>query len=252
MEQTNKNDKLVGYILAAGYSKRIKGITKDKPKPLLEINGKKIISYHLDALAKANIKDTHIVVGFLKDLVKKTIGNEHKGMNIHYIENNEYRTTGHSYSMYLGKELFKKYSILLIHADVFCDPLLLGDVINSDFENVSLIDENYKILTGDEFVIVGENNIINQLGPNKIGNIQGEFLGLSKLSSEFLTPFCNYMEDFFIKKGKNFNYEIVMDEFLKDNPLILNYQKIGNKRWININYLEDYHKAIDIANEICI
>lgn len=247
---SKKPIKLVGYILAAGYSKRVKELTKDKPKSFLKIKGKKIIDYHLDALAQIGIKDVYIVVGFLKNLFKKTIGDRYKEMRIHYIDNDEYETTGHSYSLFLGKELFREHSILLIHADVFCEPSLLEDAVNSDFDNVTLIDQDYKVLTGDEFVVTGDNCIVKQLGPNKTGDIQGEFMGLSKLSSEFMTVFCNYMEDFFIKKGRELNYEIVMDEFLKTNPLTLHYQKIGNKKWININYLEDYDKATEIADEI--
>ena len=43
---------IVGFILAGGKGMRIKELTKDKPKFFLEINGKRIIDYHLDKLSK--------------------------------------------------------------------------------------------------------------------------------------------------------------------------------------------------------
>ena len=116
---------LTGYILAAGSSTRLKELTGDKPKSFLEIKGKRIIDYHLDALAKLGVKDTHIVVGFLKNLFKKTVGGRYKCMNIHYIDNDEYETTGHSQSLFLGREIFRSHPILLIHADEFYDPSIL-------------------------------------------------------------------------------------------------------------------------------
>ena len=37
-------------ILAAGYGKRMKHLTKEVPKPLLKINDKELLSYNIDFL----------------------------------------------------------------------------------------------------------------------------------------------------------------------------------------------------------
>ncbi|MBI2508156.1 phosphocholine cytidylyltransferase family protein [Candidatus Woesearchaeota archaeon] len=240
---------IVGFILAAGCSKRLKELTIDKPKSFLEINKKRLIDYHLDYLAEFGIKEACLVVGFLKDLFKENIGHDHKGVKINYIENDLYETTGHSYSVLLGKELFLEKDILLIHADVFYDRSILEMLIKESLDNVVLVDDHYKVLTGDEFVVTGMDNLVSGIGPNKTANIQGEFLGLSKLSSNFMTEFCDYMEGFFSVRGNKFNYEIVMDEFLGTSSSPLYYKKIGRSRWINLNYKEDYEEAKRIAVE---
>lgn len=247
MENIRK-EKLVGYILAAGDSTRLKRLTSDKPKSFLEIEGKKIIDYHLYTLARGGIRDTYIVVGFLKDLFKETIGNGYNGMRVHYVDNDEYETTNHSHSVFLGRDVFRRHPILLIHADEFYDPLILEDLIDTNFDNV--LTANDRRDTNEEFVVVGNNGIVEAVGPGKIGNIQGEYVGLSRFSSEFMMAFCNYMKDFFVKNGRGFQYEIVMDEFLRTSSLKLHYQNIGRRAWININYLEDYQKVQRIAEEI--
>ena len=242
----------VGFILAAGDSRRLKELTKDKPKSFLEINGRKIIDYHLENLSRIGIKKAYIVVGFLKEIFKNTIGTSYKNLIVEYIDNDEFETTGHSYSVYLGKEILKKNDILLIHADVFCDPSLYDILISNRYRDVVLADENYEVLTGDEFVIIGEKGVVKDLGPGKQGKIQGEFVGLSKFSSEFMSEFCNFMEEFFREEGKRFNYEIVMDRFLQNNSSKLYYSKIEGKKWININYKEDYDMAQRIAKNLFI
>ena len=47
-------------ILAAGRGKRLKPITDSTPKPLISINGKSLITKHLENLDRANF--THVVI----------------------------------------------------------------------------------------------------------------------------------------------------------------------------------------------
>ncbi len=56
-------------ILAAGRGQRMGALTDNTPKPLLLVKGKPLMQYHLEALARAGIKDVVINLG-------------HKGSNI--------------------------------------------------------------------------------------------------------------------------------------------------------------------------
>jgi len=243
------NDELVGFILAAGYSKRLKESTKDNPKSFLEINGKKIIDYHLENLSRLGVKKTYIVVGFQKNMVKETLGEIHKGMDLEYIDNDDFEITGHSYSLFLGREVFRKNDILLIHADVFCDPEIYDEVFKTSIHNMVLVDENYSIKTGDEFFVQGDKDFVSEIGPNMSEKVQGEYLGINKFNKIFLTKLCDYMEEFFQKESRKLNYELLIDKFLKESNFKINYKKINGKKWMNINYIEDYEKAKEIARD---
>ncbi len=242
---------LVGFILAAGYSKRLKELTRDMPKSFLEINGKRVINYHLDNLSKLGIKKTYIVVGFLKKMFKESIGENYNGMEVEYIDNDEFETTGHSYSLFLGREVFKKSKILLVHADTFCDPNLYKEALKNNFNNVLMIDGDYSNLTGAETLIEGENNNVFKLGLGvpETTQTQGVYIGISKFNQDFLTNFCNYMQEFFEKETRNLNYEILLGKFLEISKYQINYQKLNGKKWININYKEDYEKAKEMADD---
>jgi MurNAc alpha-1-phosphate uridylyltransferase len=44
-------------ILAAGRGERMRPLTDTRPKPLLEVGGRPLIQYHLEALGRAGIRD---------------------------------------------------------------------------------------------------------------------------------------------------------------------------------------------------
>ncbi len=62
-------------ILAAGRGERLRPYTDHCPKPLLEVNGKALIEYHLEALAKAGIKQVVINISWLAEMVQNRLGN---------------------------------------------------------------------------------------------------------------------------------------------------------------------------------
>jgi len=72
-------------ILAAGRGERLRPLTDDVPKPLIEIAGKPLIEYHLDSLAAAGFREIVINQGHLGDLLPQKLGDGSRwGVNIHW------------------------------------------------------------------------------------------------------------------------------------------------------------------------
>lgn len=57
-------------VLAAGLGKRLRPITSTVPKPLVEIRGKALIDYSLDALARNGVERAIVNVHYLPDLMR--------------------------------------------------------------------------------------------------------------------------------------------------------------------------------------
>ncbi|WP_188911462.1 nucleotidyltransferase family protein [Aureimonas endophytica] len=60
----------VAMVLAAGLGKRMRPITSTIPKPLVEIRGKALIDYGLDALERAGVSRAVVNVHYLADLMQ--------------------------------------------------------------------------------------------------------------------------------------------------------------------------------------
>jgi len=61
-------------ILAAGRGERLRPYTDTCPKPLLQVGGKALIEYHLEALAAAGILQVIINVSWLGEAIEAAIG----------------------------------------------------------------------------------------------------------------------------------------------------------------------------------
>ena len=73
------------FLLAAGRGERMRPLTDDLPKPLLTIKNKSLLEWHLEALAKANIRDVVINHAWLGEKIEAALGDGSQfGLHIQY------------------------------------------------------------------------------------------------------------------------------------------------------------------------
>ena len=93
----NKAERAV--IMAAGFGSRLMPVTKETPKPLIKVNGVRMIDSVIKALHKNGVNEIYIVVGYLKekfDVLKR----EYSGIEL--IENPYYDTCNNISSLYVA------------------------------------------------------------------------------------------------------------------------------------------------------
>ena len=56
-------------ILAAGKGERLRPLTNDKPKCMVELFGKSILEWQIETFQKFGIKDITIVTGYKSELI---------------------------------------------------------------------------------------------------------------------------------------------------------------------------------------
>lgn len=72
-------------ILAAGRGERMRPLTDHTPKPLLAVRGKPLIEWHLEAIARAGIKQVVINLAWLSERIRAALGEGHQfGLEIVY------------------------------------------------------------------------------------------------------------------------------------------------------------------------
>lgn len=108
-------------ILAAGRGERLRPLTDKTPKPLIEVGGQSLISYHLEHLAQAGFREVVINISHLGSQIESAVGDGSQwGLDIRYSAEPEAAldTGGGIYQAlrWLGTAPFA-----VINADVFTD-----------------------------------------------------------------------------------------------------------------------------------
>ena len=96
-------------FLAAGFGSRMVPITLNTPKPMVIVNGKRIIEALLDAVVEAGIKEIIIVTGYLSEQFELLLK---KYPNIKFVYNEKYNEANNISSAYLVRDKFANAYVL--------------------------------------------------------------------------------------------------------------------------------------------
>ncbi len=78
--------KFEAIILCGGKGTRVSKFTKDKPKCLININGKPFLYHQLKYLKKNNIKDVILSTGYLSEMIKEYVDKNIKFINVKIVK----------------------------------------------------------------------------------------------------------------------------------------------------------------------
>lgn len=114
--------------MAGGFGKRLKPLTDDKPKPLLEVGGMPILGRQVNWLRQYGIKDLILCTGYLKERIINYLGSGSKfGVKVGYAVEEEPLGTGGA---------LKNAETLLANGEAFL--VLNGDII-TDLDPLKLL-----------------------------------------------------------------------------------------------------------------
>jgi len=108
-------------LLAAGRGERMRPLTDHTPKPLLVVGGKALIAWHLEALARAGVREVIINLSWLGQQIRAAIGSGAQfGLTVCYSEEGSppLETGGGIFQAlpWLGPDPF-----LVVNGDTFTD-----------------------------------------------------------------------------------------------------------------------------------
>jgi dTDP-glucose pyrophosphorylase len=108
-------------LLAAGRGTRMRELTSDLPKPMLQVQGRPILQHIIEGMRAAGVSDFLVVVGWRAAVVREFFGDGSAfGACIDYVTQLEQNGTGKVVG--LAREFGGEDSFLLSYGDILLDP----------------------------------------------------------------------------------------------------------------------------------
>lgn len=70
--------------MAGGDGLRLRPLTCDRPKPLVPVCNRPVITYTLDLLADHGVREVFLTLGYMPGPIPRQLGDEYRGMRLHY------------------------------------------------------------------------------------------------------------------------------------------------------------------------
>ena len=108
-------------LLAAGRGTRMRDLTNELPKPMIEVRGKPILELMIEGLEAAGVKHFLVIVGYRADVVRLFLGDGGRfGVTISYATQVEQDGTGKAVE--LARDFAAHDAFVLHYGDIIVDP----------------------------------------------------------------------------------------------------------------------------------
>jgi len=220
-------------ILAAGKGTRLRPLTENTPKPLIQVAGQALLDRIVASLPSA-VDELIIVTGYLEEQIKAHCGNEFHGKKVTYVTQLEQKGTGHA--LWLCKDLIKG-RFLFMFADDLHGPDDIARVVSYTRAMLTFTTD-----TPERFGIV-----VRHPDGTLAEIIEKPTHPPSNLASTGVMVLDEHIFDFKLTHETNGEFYLtdVVEQYAKQYPIAVVEQNL----WIPIGYPEDIKKAEAILGQ---
>lgn len=203
-------------ILAAGMASRLRPLTNNTPKCLLNVGERPLLQRSMDAIIKSGVKDFVIVTGYLHEMIEEFVAKQYgSSINVKFIHNSVFDSTNNIYSLWLARPEVDGEEFLLLDSDLLYDPQIVAKVLASDSHNVltlikhDLGEEEMKVVTDANGAITEISKTCNP------ADAAGESLGIEKIGKEYSTALYKELENMMNEEHlENKFYELAFERLI--------------------------------------
>ncbi len=246
-------------ILAAGKGKRLRPLTDDKPKCMVEFLNKPLLEWQINVIKKCGITDITVVRGYKAE--KISFG------GIKYYNNEKFETTNMLETLFCAERELDS-PVIVSYGDIIYQSDVLKKLLDDDNDLSVVIDKEWKkywdirlvedILSDVESLKISLKGDIISIGQkiNDENEIQGQYIGLMKFQNNGIRQIIKlYHEMKKISKGNNnpLNSSLpfeksYMTDFLQGliNNKIQLWPVFTKNGWLEMDSVRDY----EIYNEM--
>lgn len=244
---------MIGLVMAAGASRRLRPDTDHLPKTLLPVDGDvTILDIALKNLAAAGLTDIVVLVGYAATAVADRVPalQRRHGVALELVHNDRAEDWNNAYSLWLARAYFGS-GVLLVNGDtvhpVSVEQTLLAasaadpgaDLILALDDTKPLADEEMKVILDDRGLMTRISKLIDP------AEADGEYIGATLIQAAAADALADALETTW-KTDPGQYYEDGYQE-LADRGGAVATAAIGAVEWVEVDDHRDLKRAREIA-----
>ncbi|MBN2016598.1 MAG: aminotransferase class I/II-fold pyridoxal phosphate-dependent enzyme [Candidatus Cloacimonetes bacterium] len=252
-------------ILAAGRGNRLKPLTDEVPKSLVEVCNTSFLENSLNALIiHKEIKKVIIVVGYKKELIIDGFGDQYKGVQIEYVDNPKWNSTNNIQSLWLATGQIDD-DFILMEGDIYFESEILDFIFQNRDKNIAYLSKYHSSMSGTVVEIDEKGkkmmsgaiiemdkrfNTIKRLIPGSEQDIHFEFsdkyktVNIYYFTKEFFSVYFKPNLEMYIKThGVKDYYELVLGTLIYQKTPNIYGHIVDRDTWFEVDTEDDLEMA---------
>jgi L-glutamine-phosphate cytidylyltransferase len=229
-------------ILAAGLGSRLRPLTNDRPKCLVEVDGKPMLQRMLDEVVKAGFSRVVIVTGYHVDVLMRWYDANPQPIQIEWVHNEVFDTTNNIYSVY---KLIPTVSegFVLIEADLLLEPGALDAFRIGN--RMALARYNPEIHSGTTADIDDSGNV-HSLYLKRLTDHSGAYktVNITSFTSHTWSLLADHISALIEDGQDQIFYEHAIQHLLESSQLVFECVDFTSVWWDEVDSVEDLYRVI--------
>lgn len=238
-------------ILAAGMGKRLKDLTENNTKCMVQINGVPLIDRVLRQLDRFSLSRVVIVTGYKGEALREHISSLDIDTPICYVENPIYYKTNNIYSLMLSQDYLLQEDTLLLESDIIFEESVIRKLLEDPRDTLALVDKYESWMSGTCIKIGKDDSILDFVsGKEFVFSESAEYyktVNIYKFSRSFSENYyVPFLDAYSRALGNNEYYEQVLRVIALLEEPVIKARKLEGEKWYEIDDIQD----LDIASSI--
>jgi L-glutamine-phosphate cytidylyltransferase len=181
-------------ILSAGQGSRLGHLVDDRPKCLIDFNGRSLLDRQLDALEANGVGEAVVVTGFHDELVADAIGRRSGGVRVRTIFNPFYKVADNTGSLFMAREELAG-DCLVWNGDTLVSDELMRRVVANEQPGIFVTIDRKRSYDEDDMKVVEEGGRLLAIGKRlPLDSVNAESIGLLAFRSGGAEQFRDSIE----------------------------------------------------------
>lgn len=252
---------MLGVVIAAGLGSRMAPLTNSRPKCMLEVGGRSLLSWTVENLQRVGCDNIVVITGYMAESVV------HPGVTLRH--NPAFKDNNILHSFMMARSDFSG-PMIASYSDIYVEPFVYDAVVNTPGDIVMAVDQDWRgsyigrsdhPISEAENVLLDEDRRVVATGKHLDGDappkmLCGEFPGLWRMSAEGTRLFTDtfYSLDRDLSREQPFQHAAqwrrayitdMMQELIDRGNRI--DAAVVDRGWVELDTLQDYERLAAIA-----